>query len=83
MVDVHNVFALEPGCRCSILELGSRCTILELGSPVVAVVEVVTLVEVVSMMGVVAEVAGFAMVKEYCVGCGSNDNCSSAVELRQ
>ena len=47
--------------------------------PVVAVVEVVTLVEVVSMMGMVAEVAVFAMVEEFCGGCGSDDNCSGAV----
>ena len=47
--------------------------------PVVAVVEVVTLVEVVSMVGMVAEVAVFAMVEEFCGGCGSDDNCSGAV----
>ena len=47
--------------------------------PVVAVVEVVTLVEVVSMVGMVAEAAAFAVVEEFHGGCGSDDNCSSAV----
>ncbi len=45
----------------------------------VAVVEVVRLVEVVSMVGMVAELAVFAMVEVFRGGCGSNENCNSAV----
>ena len=45
----------------------------------VAVVEVVRLVEVVSMVGMVAKLAVFAMVEVFRGGCGSDENCNSAV----
>ena len=45
----------------------------------VAVTEVVRLVEVASMVGMVAESAVFAMVEVFCGGCGSDENCNSAM----